>query len=185
MKNLIQDGTVLDHTVLVGETPIASGDVVVEGTMIGVAVTSGVTDDVIAVNLVGVYLLAKTTSLVITKGDRVFWNTTTKKVTKTVTDKPLGFAWTSELTNATTVQVKLDAEQNGSLTQATVVAAVVDNGGGATANGTIGAITLTEPANLAAQTVINQQIADAIKELSTKQNEVLTVLKAAGLMASA
>lgn len=50
------------------------------------------------------------------------------------------------------------------------VAALTDNGGGAAADGTIAAITLTEPANLAAQTVINNQLADAVKELSTKIN---------------
>lgn len=53
------------------------------------------------------------------------------------------------------------------------ITAITDNGGGATADGTIGAITLTEPANLAAQTVINNQLADAIKELSTKLNELI------------
>ncbi len=72
-----------------------------------------------------------------------------------------------------------------SLTQAAVVAALTDNGGGATADGTIGAITLTEPANHAAQATINNQIADAIKELSTKINAVIAALKTAGIMASA
>jgi hypothetical protein len=52
------------------------------------------------------------------------------------------------------------------------VAALTDNGGGAAADGTIAAITLTEPANLAAQTTINNQLADAVKELSTKINAI-------------
>lgn len=55
-------------------------------------------------------------------------------------------------------------------------AALTDNGGGAAADGTIAAITLTEPANLAAQTVINNQLADAVKELSTKINQVIVDL---------
>jgi len=71
-----------------------------------------------------------------------------------------------------------------SATQAAVVAAITDNGGGATADGTIGAITLTEPANLAAQATINNQLADAVKELSTKINAVIAALKTAQLMAS-
>lgn len=54
-----------------------------------------------------------------------------------------------------------------------VVTVITDNGGGATADGTIAAITLTEPANLAAQTTINNQLADAVKELSTKLNTVI------------
>lgn len=72
-----------------------------------------------------------------------------------------------------------------SLTQAAVVAALTDNGGGASADGTIAAITLTEPADFAAQTVINGQLADAVKELSTKINAVISALKTAGIMASA
>lgn len=56
------------------------------------------------------------------------------------------------------------------------VTAVTDSGGGATADGTIGAITLTEPANLAAQTTINNQLADAVKELSTKLNTAITAI---------
>lgn len=60
----------------------------------------------------------------------------------------------------------------------TLPGALTDNGGGAAADGTIGAITLTEPANLAAQTTINNQLADAIKELSTKHNLVNTQLTA-------
>lgn len=59
---------------------------------------------------------------------------------------------------------------------ARTAAALTDDGGGAAADGTIGAITLTEPANLAAQTVINNQLADAVKELSTKINQVIVDL---------
>lgn len=73
----------------------------------------------------------------------------------------------------------------GTFATAAVVAALTDNGGGATADGTIGAITLTEPADLAAQMTINNQLADAVKELSTKVNAILTSLKNAGVMASA
>lgn len=38
----------------------------------------------------GVWRLPKTTPLVITAGDQVYWNDTTKKVTKTATDTPIG-----------------------------------------------------------------------------------------------
>lgn len=65
---------------------------------------------------------------------------------------------------------------NTTLAAVTVPGVLTDNGGGAAANGTIEAITLTEPANLAAQAVINGQLADAIKELSTKANLANTAL---------
>lgn len=55
--------------------------------------------------------------------------------------------------------------------QALDVGAITDNGGGATADGTIGAVT--------APTALT----DAIKELSTKVNLYRTYLRAAGLMA--
>lgn len=124
MKNLVQDGDVFEHTITSGEVAVASGEVVVEGGLIGVASTAGTyaLSQVVAVNLKGVYVLDKTTSLVITKGDKVFYNTTTKKITKTITDKFIGYAWTSELTNATTVQVKLSPDTNGALAQAVFVA---------------------------------------------------------------
>lgn len=54
-----------------------------------------------------------------------------------------------------------------------LVTALVDNGGGAAADGTIAAITLTEPADLAAQTTINGQLAAAVKELSTIANTLV------------
>lgn len=62
--------------------------------------------------------------------------------------------------------------------QSAAVTDITDNGGGSAANGTIEAITLTEPANLAAQTTINGQLAAAIKENTTKLNELLGKLRA-------
>ena len=63
---------------------------------------------------------------------------------------------------------------NGTVEAVTATTAITDNGGGAAADGTIAAITLTEPANLAAQATINNQLADAVKELSTKINTIIT-----------
>lgn len=71
----------------------------------------------------------------------------------------------------------LSGTHDDTLAATTVPADITDNGGGAAADGTIGAITLTEPANLAAQAVINNQLADAVKELSTKLNAALAVVR--------
>lgn len=164
MKNLVQNGHTLSHVVTSGESSIASGEVVVVGAMIGVACTAGTyaAGDSVAVNLNGVYLLDKTTSLAITQGDRVFYNTSTKKITKTVSDNPIGFAFTTEVDAATTVQVLLDPEQNGSLAQSTVVAAIT------TVDGSNAGTT---------QTLAN--------DTKAKVNQILAALKVAGLMASA
>lgn len=161
MTNLIQDGHVLSHTVTSGEASITAGDVVIEGQFIGVAATSGTyaNSDVIAVNLTGVYQLDKTTSLAITKGDKVYWNTSTGKVTKTATDRAIGIAWSTESSDATSVEVKLDTSN-----VAPVAAVVAAN---TTANGSDASTT--------------QALANSLK---TTVNNILTELKAAGLMAS-
>jgi hypothetical protein len=64
------------------------------------------------------------------------------------------------------------------------IAAVTDNSGGATADGTIGAITTGTPADLAAQAAINTQIRDAVKELSTQVNLIRTKFINEGLLAA-
>ena len=72
-------------------------------------------------------------------------------------------------------------------------AALTDNSGGAVADGIIGAVTLpdlsgwngTAAVTAAQATAINAAITanrDAITELATKLNDVLTKIKAAGLM---
>lgn len=107
MKNYIQKGEAVDY-VVPNATTIAAGDVVAIGTnLTGVAVTSGVAGDTIVVNLCGVYNLDKTTNLEIAQGDRLFWDSSTKKITKTLTHRPIGVAWASAALNATKVTVLL------------------------------------------------------------------------------
>ncbi len=107
MKNYIQNGEAVNYLVPVSTT-IVAGDVVAIGTnLTGVAVTSGTTGDTIVVNLCGVYELSKDAPLVITQGDKLFWNTTNKEITKTVTDRPIGVAWAGAASADTTVQVLL------------------------------------------------------------------------------
>ncbi len=106
MKNYVQEGDSVNYTVP-NATTIASGDVVAIGNLTGVAVTSGTAGDVIVVNLCGVYELPKDAPLVITQGDRLFWNASNKEITKTATDRPIGAAWASAASADTTVLVSL------------------------------------------------------------------------------
>ena len=84
------------------------------------------------------------------------------------------------------------------ISQASVVAAITDNSGGAAADGTIAAVTTFTPSvawdgaavfpSAADATAIGAAITAlmaAVKELSTKQNAVIAALKTAGIMASA
>lgn len=155
-QNFKQDGLVV-YYVVPAETTIAAGDVVVINSMVGVALTSGTAGNAISVQLEGVFELEKTNPLVINQGDEVFFNTTTKKVTKTATDVPLGVAFAGAISAATKVEVKLHPA--AALGHAANVAAV------SAADGSDLATT---------QTLANQ--------LKTRLNSLLTNLKAAGLM---
>lgn len=94
----------------------------------------------------------------------------------------------------------IEAIQNISpaISQASVVSALTDNSGGASADGTIGSIAAFTPSvawngssvypSAADATAINTSITAtkaAVTELATKINAILTALKAAGVMASA
>jgi predicted RecA/RadA family phage recombinase len=71
MKNAYQDGRVLDVTLAAN---VASGGVVAQGRLLGVAVTSGTTGDVVAVHVEGVFRLPKLNTAVIAAGDAVTWD---------------------------------------------------------------------------------------------------------------
>lgn len=139
MKNFVQEGKYLDYTNETGNT-IASGDVVIAGSLPGVAVADILDTEVGAIQTQGVFKLDKEASLAITMGEEVYWNTTNKEVTKTATDVPLGVAAADAAGADTTVHVKLAGGGNGTATAATV-AALTDNSGGAAADGTIGVVT--------------------------------------------
>lgn len=180
MKNYKEKGDVLDYTNATG-TDIASGDVVIVGNLVGVAVTDIADTEAGAVNLTGAYELTKDAPLAIAQGDELFWNVAGSKVTKTATDKPLGTAFVAALSADTTVVVKLYGQGNGVPVAATV-AALTDNSGG-TANDTVAVIAAGTPADLAAQGVINGVIANNFADVAAKINAILTSVKAAGLMA--
>lgn len=182
MKNYKEKGDVLDYTNATG-SDIASGDVVIVGNLVGIAVTDILDTEAGAVNLTGAYELTKDTPLAISQGDELFWSVADQEVTKTATDKPLGTAFVAAASNDTTVIVKLYGQGNG-VPVAALVAQLTDNSGG-TGNDTLAVIAAGTPADLAAQGVINGVIADNFADLAAKLNATLTALKNAGIMASA
>jgi predicted RecA/RadA family phage recombinase len=150
-------GSSIEYTNATG-SDIASKAVVVIGSLVGIA--AGIIKDTETgiVLLEGVWEVDKTTSLAIAQGDKLHWNTSTKKVTKTVTDKPIGTAYKAAASAGTRVEVKLyENAVNGAV--AANVAAI------ATANGSDASTT--------------QALANATK---TSVNAILTALKAAGIM---
>lgn len=158
MRNSAQPGHVIDYTIP-SATTIEGGDVVIIGKLVGVAVSGGTTGDVIAVNLTGAYTLPKESPLAISQGDKLYWATDDKEITKTATDTPIGYAFASAGSTDAEVVVVLDSM---GATQAATVEAIT------TANGSDAATT--------------QALANATK---TTVNAILTALKGAGIMASA
>lgn len=104
MRNFIQDGDVLT---VAAPAAVSSGDVVVVGGIVGVATTDAESAANVAVATRGVFTLTKKTSLVISAGDAVYWDSDPGETNKTDTDVYLGVAVESELSAATTVKVKL------------------------------------------------------------------------------
>ena len=104
----ICEGKVMPYTNGTGSA-ISKGTVIELAAMIGVAlgdIANGATGE-LAIS--EVWQLAKETSLVITQGDKVYWDATNNRVDKTDTNIPCGLAFASATTDATTVQVLLNA----------------------------------------------------------------------------
>ena len=72
-KNLFQDGRVWDHILT---APAQSGDVIVVGDTVGVAITSGATGDRIALHVTNVFELPTASATTIDQGDPVSWDAT-------------------------------------------------------------------------------------------------------------
>jgi predicted RecA/RadA family phage recombinase len=181
MKNYIQKGDVI-----VVEAPsggITSGQIVNVGVMSGVAASSGDEGDSVAVNLEGVFEVEKTAALAVTAGEEVYVNTTTKKVTKTITDKPLGVAFADAAGDDTTVIVKLvpkKGDTNSTITQAANVAAL-----GTTTNLTAVPVSFADEAAVQTYLVTLRSETEArLDAIEAKVDAEIAALKAAGLQAS-
>lgn len=160
MKNFVQPGETTPYTN--AGAAISSGDAVVIGKLVGFAVVDIATDAEGEVSLEGVYSYAKEAPLAISKGDALFYDVANDRFTKTAAGNIFaGHAFKAADSADTSVQIKLSSSDGGeSLQAASNVAAE------ATADGSDAATT--------------QALANALK---VKVNEILTALKASGLMA--
>ena len=77
MKNAHQDGRVLDVKLT---ADVASGGVVSQGRMFGIAVTNGKSGDTIAAYVEGVFALPKLSTAVIASGAAVTWDVSASQV---------------------------------------------------------------------------------------------------------
>lgn len=189
MKTFVQDGKIMNYAN--AGSAIASGDVVAIGSSgIGVAcVDIAATTGSGAVQIEGVFTLAKTTSQAWTQGQRLYWNPGTSKLTNDPdadeTTVFAGIAFEAAGSSATTGLCKLSgmaslptqagnvAQLAGTLT-GTVDGTITDVAAVSTAGGN----TYADSAINTAITSINLQH----KELQTTLNAVLSALKACDLM---
>lgn len=105
-QNFIESGERLDYTVGSGET-ITSGDVIIKGEIIGIALNDGVEGDVVTLLLEGVFELPKATGA-ITLGAKVYWVAADSNLSTSASGNTLvGVAWAAALSGDTTVNVRL------------------------------------------------------------------------------
>ena len=78
MKKQYQDGRVIDHVLA---ADCASGDVIVKGSLVGIAVTAGKAGETIALVIEGVHALPKLGTAVIADGNAaLIWDVSAKQV---------------------------------------------------------------------------------------------------------
>jgi predicted RecA/RadA family phage recombinase len=111
MTNYVAEGEVFNYTVPSGG--VTSGDLVLLGALVGVAVNTGVEDDLIAVNVCGVYEVAKAAGA-ISQGAAVYFDEDNAEVTTATSGGSpwaslvlAGYAYEAALSGDATVKVKL------------------------------------------------------------------------------
>lgn len=106
--NFVKEGETLTYTNATG-TAIASGDLVIIGQRVGVALVDIANAASGAVAVEGVFEVDKEASLAVAQGDLLYCNATSGELDKTATAQTLaGYAAAASATAATTVQVKLN-----------------------------------------------------------------------------
>lgn len=103
----IQNGQIIDHTLT---EAVNVGDVIPLGTsMIGIAVSSGLIGEIIAVEVEKVWNINAKTSDVINVGDTLYFDQSNRELTKTETSNiKAGKAITSKSAVAGTVNIKIN-----------------------------------------------------------------------------
>lgn len=105
-QNYLQPGNQVTITNSTG-TAVVSGEPFAVNDLVVVALGDIANGAAGTCGLEGVYSLPKTNPLVINQGDKVYFSTSTKKVTKTNTDKVCGVCVKAALSADATVEVKL------------------------------------------------------------------------------
>lgn len=101
----IHDGSAIDYR---PTADVAAGDVVVQGSLIGVARLDIAAGELGALATVGVYDVAKATGTALAVGAKVYWDATNASVSTTTTNPLLGIVVAEAATDDTTVRVLIN-----------------------------------------------------------------------------
>ena len=106
MKNAVQRG---ENLTIPSPAAVASGDIVVVGALVGIAAGDADTGADLDLVVVGVFELPKTAALAIAIGDKVYFDSATRLVSKTVGSNTLiGVAVSAAVNPSGTVAVRLN-----------------------------------------------------------------------------
>lgn len=140
MNNFIQPGETLTLTV---DRNVSSGGGFLKGSIFGVATGDVLDTEAGEFNTCGVYSLTKTSAQAWAVGDRIYWDDTNHRCDNVGTvGQLIGVATAVAANPSSTGYVKLNATvPSSSEGPQTAILDLTDNSGGATADGTIGAVT--------------------------------------------
>ena len=138
--NYVQPGKVLNLTAPYQRN---TGQPAMIGSIFGVALATVANAVAGEFQVDGVWTLAKTAAQAWTLGDKIYWNAATKLVSNVATDGPLvGVATAAAANPSSTGTVRLNGNVPAMAEGPQAAEAdLVDNGGGAAADGTIGVVT--------------------------------------------
>lgn len=107
MRNFVQPG---ENLTIPAPADVKSGDVVIAGSIVGVAAGDALTGADVDVCTIGVYSLAKVSALAIALGDVLYFDAATKLVNKTSSgNTKIGHAVAAAANPSPSVLVKLAA----------------------------------------------------------------------------
>jgi predicted RecA/RadA family phage recombinase len=88
MKNFVQNGKQLD---VIASAAYKSGELVIEGNLVGVAVADIASGETGAIATEGVYALEKEAAAALIQGDKAYYDAATKKLDATNTNPAVGY----------------------------------------------------------------------------------------------
>ncbi|HEB94329.1 MAG TPA: DUF2190 family protein [Gammaproteobacteria bacterium] len=103
--NYIQPGEVMDYT---ASADISSGDVVVVGARVGVALNDIANGETGPVQVSGVFELPKDTAVALSQGALAYWDATAGNIDDTNTNPYAGYVFEDAAAADATVKIKLN-----------------------------------------------------------------------------